>query len=63
MEEKMADGPFSLNDRVAVSDRAGVIGSGYVIGRTYQTPPNYDVRLDDGKMLVSVAAERVSRDE
>ena len=59
----MANGPFSLNDRITVSDRAGRIGAGVVVGRTYQTPATYDVRLDDGKLLVSVAAERVSRDE
>jgi hypothetical protein len=57
----MEDRLFLLNDRVAVSDRAGRIGSGYVIGRTYQTPPNYDVRLDDGKLLVNVAQDRVCR--
>ena len=49
--------PFSLNDRITVSDRAGPIGSGTIVGKTYQTPATYDVRLDDGQLIINVAAD------
>ena len=59
----MEDRTFLISDRITVSDRAGVIGSGKIIGRTYEASPTYDVRLDDGKLLINVQADQVCGDE
>ena len=59
----MEDRAFLLSDKITVSDRAGVIGTGTIVGKTYETPPSYDVRLDDGRLLINVAANQVRGDE
>ncbi len=39
----MEERPIRLQTEVTILDRAGVVGTGVVIGRTYDNPFKYDV--------------------
>ena len=39
----MEERPIRLNTEVTVLDRAGVVGRGIIIGRSYSNPMRYDV--------------------
>lgn len=61
---------FKLNDRIVLAeDTSGwreraqhvrAIGPGVIIGRTYTWPRTYDVRLDNGQLIIDVAATRLT---
>lgn len=43
MEGKMEERPIRLKTEVTVIDRAGIVGRGIIIGRSYSDPMRYDV--------------------
>jgi len=52
----MEERSFQLMDRVVVEDDRGEFGSGIVIGRAFDNPMKYDVRID-GLVYVSIPHE------
>ena len=43
----MEERSFQLMDRVVVEDDRGKLGSGIVIGRTFDNPVRYDVLIEE----------------
>ena len=52
----MEERSFQLNDQVVVEDDRGQIGSGVIVGRAFDNPMKYDVRID-GAVYVSIPQE------
>ena len=55
----MEERPIRLNTEVTVIDRAGVVGRGIVVGRTYSNPTRYDVATAE-KILTDLTRDELN---
>lgn len=48
---------FPLGSECKIMDRAGEVGIGIIIGRTFEEHPRYDLRMRDNSIKANVPTE------
>jgi hypothetical protein len=53
---------FALRDRCTVVDRAGEVGIGTIVSRTFEEDARYDLRMElDGSIIKEMTADNLRR--
>lgn len=52
---------FPLGSECKITDRAGEIGVGIIVGRTFEEHPRYDLRMGDNSIKANVPTEALEK--
>mgnify|MGYP003628811421 CR=1 FL=1 len=57
MSKRIEPNFFTLGEKVTVIDRAGEVGVGTIVSRTYEEHARYDLKMDAGSTIKEVTAD------
>jgi hypothetical protein len=52
---------FTLGETATVVDRAGDVGVGKIVSRTFEEKARYDLRMNNGAIIKEVTADQLRR--